>query len=646
MKPDSDILNRHVLLHNVPPEGPKRTLLACQTCRRRKIKCDSNEPCSTCCNLGVQCIRQRSSMQAANLTAIDYGINDAVQIYCDNAERETLGLGHSDNELTMCQNNGKDFLPFLVDNGAGWMAEASAILAENTTSEDISIPSFESSESVPTMTWSPPFNDQPENASSVPLSNALLDVPFQTSLKSFHKIWPHLHQSTIGKPPPGLLEHALQSLSHNNTDIRDTVNLDEVARRLLPSHPREQTSSVSLDDLQGLSVVLITTVIHEMTPTVANWATQWTEIAANAMRRLRMLAEPSWDPPDTPSRGEEEAWVCGEESKRLVYTMLRIDAYLSLITGRPPSFRVQEFELPLPVTESLWTASNIETRRQLYWFEPAGRTWTTLCSIVRDGLVRSRNWIAGNHTTAATPPLLPADSHLVLCAIQGDIWAAAQETHSLNHRMSDSRSSWRVPESVHLWHGCLVDWKAFHDRLGPSTTQIDDPAWNSLNQIQYHFCQLTLHAPLPLLESRQCCTRCRIPDITAMLHNWASSSEGRRAVYHASQLQSLHDSLPSSVSQYWLNPLHSPAVLASVAVLCNYAAENQTPSDGNPIELCQEEVSGLTAIEEWIQYGGPSMASGRMLCSSNLHGLFTWCQDQLAMFPQSVARLRALMAKL
>lgn len=60
---NSDILNRHVLHHNVPPAGAKRTPLACQTCRRRKTKCDSNYPCSICADSGELCVRESSSAQ-------------------------------------------------------------------------------------------------------------------------------------------------------------------------------------------------------------------------------------------------------------------------------------------------------------------------------------------------------------------------------------------------------------------------------------------------------------------------------------------------------------------------------------------------------------------------------------------------------
>ncbi|KAJ6190427.1 hypothetical protein N7519_000448 [Penicillium mononematosum] len=59
---NSDSLNRHVLQHSVFPT--KRTPSACQTCRRRKTKCDSNYPCSTCADSGESCVREPSSTQA------------------------------------------------------------------------------------------------------------------------------------------------------------------------------------------------------------------------------------------------------------------------------------------------------------------------------------------------------------------------------------------------------------------------------------------------------------------------------------------------------------------------------------------------------------------------------------------------------
>lgn len=52
-----------MLLHDTQPKRSKRVSIACQTCRKRKIKCDAGECCLTCYNLQVPCVRIASSTQ-------------------------------------------------------------------------------------------------------------------------------------------------------------------------------------------------------------------------------------------------------------------------------------------------------------------------------------------------------------------------------------------------------------------------------------------------------------------------------------------------------------------------------------------------------------------------------------------------------
>lgn len=60
----SNIITRHVLRHNEPPDGAKRTSLDCQICRRRKIMCSFIYVCSACADLSESCVRDMSSVQA------------------------------------------------------------------------------------------------------------------------------------------------------------------------------------------------------------------------------------------------------------------------------------------------------------------------------------------------------------------------------------------------------------------------------------------------------------------------------------------------------------------------------------------------------------------------------------------------------
>lgn len=68
-----DILRRHVLQHDSPPDDfAKRTRLACETCRRRKVRCDSGDPCSACQASKIPCVR-RSSGSRSRISRIQTG---------------------------------------------------------------------------------------------------------------------------------------------------------------------------------------------------------------------------------------------------------------------------------------------------------------------------------------------------------------------------------------------------------------------------------------------------------------------------------------------------------------------------------------------------------------------------------------------
>ncbi|KAK8102446.1 hypothetical protein PG984_015592 [Apiospora sp. TS-2023a] len=106
-----DILHRHVLAHNAPPgEAPKRTLLACKTCRRRKIRCDSETPCSACEVSGVRCVRAPSTSQnflgRLPLQQPEGLADDDVdEAYDDNVETEAEQNGQDNNNFRSSWNH-------------------------------------------------------------------------------------------------------------------------------------------------------------------------------------------------------------------------------------------------------------------------------------------------------------------------------------------------------------------------------------------------------------------------------------------------------------------------------------------------------------------------------------------------------------
>ncbi|PYI06406.1 hypothetical protein BO78DRAFT_429859 [Aspergillus sclerotiicarbonarius CBS 121057] len=417
----TDILNRHVLQHNVPPDSSKRTPLACQTCRRRKTKCDSKHPCSTCADTGDACVREPSSMQASmpttrsrrkNLFGEEDGPMEAMEE--DDPGEEEIGMMTSTGDTFPMQQdwvspmNGGDRnsisststrptslsaeQDLLLDPCISMMPEIS-IPASNTDGTS----SLESGDQFAT---SQPSGIQIKESASLatrrslseasasgrmaaPLSSSgwpqlheaiASQVQFVTTqIKSadfdhFHQIWPMLHVPTFTpeKHTP-LLTSALANLAMWMQDanrhhlVPYAIN-QELTQALMPKITDElltekSAADVSLQTLQALVITLIYAILGDAPMATLNWAAQWTDITISTFRRIGALNN-QWLP-ENQQLSAEERWVACEEMKRLVYIVMRIDAYLCIILNRPPTLRYQEMGQPLPMSEALWRA---ETR--------------------------------------------------------------------------------------------------------------------------------------------------------------------------------------------------------------------------------------------------------------------------------------------
>jgi hypothetical protein len=140
-----------------------------------------------------------------------------------------------------------------------------------------------------------------------------------------------------------------------------------------------------------------------------------------------------------------------KQISRIAFSVLRIDASLSILLDHPPSIRFQEVCIPLPKSSDLWTAATEEDRRRLQWNEPAGREKALFCFILRDAL-------DPNHQSRLACRLTGMDYHLGLCAMQSGTWEAAREAHSAASDELAVRSS---PEnSVRTWENLLNRWRA------------------------------------------------------------------------------------------------------------------------------------------------------------------------------------------
>ncbi|KAL8662421.1 MAG: hypothetical protein Q9202_004742 [Teloschistes flavicans] len=285
-------------------------------------------------------------------------------------------------------------------------------------------------------------------------------------------------------------------------------------------------------------------------------------------------------------------WVMqrGHKWDRLAYAVLRTDAYLSALTGHPPSIHFQEIRIPLPKSSDVWNATAEDERRSLQWNEPAGREKALFYSLMSDLLDTSQQLHVRYRLTEA-------DYHLTLCAFQVSIWQVACEAHSCDRNDASMYTSIDAcSKCLHAWwvnmeKDCLLRRQYFSASATPSHTPFP------LSLILWHLSALRLHAPTRLLRGRGCCAECRAGTAAATQRNrahlraWAISTNARIAVWNAAQICRIYmreSDRSTSAGRLLFGALVNQALLRSAIVICAFAFHTRACpicTGGPPIDL-------------------------------------------------------------
>ncbi|KAL8998271.1 MAG: hypothetical protein Q9188_006136 [Gyalolechia gomerana] len=346
---------------------------------------------------------------------------------------------------------------------------------------------------------------------------------------------------------------------------------------------------------------------------------------------------------------------------RLAFSVLRIDAYLSLLVDHPPSVRYQEMSIPLPKSTHLWTAASKEERQKLQWNEPAGREKARFCFLVRDAFDHESRYQLPYH-------LAEIDYHLGLCSFQAGIWETAQEAHSCdfdeligNSRPRDHVVEWR--SHLDLWRANMENDCQLWQNYFSASTKSPDRDCAPLSIILWHYSVLILHAPLKLLRGQGCCFKCRSGTSGALRKNkarhrsWIESSCARIAVWNAAQIVrvvTLEFANETSATRLRLNPLAIAGLLKSAMVVCSYAFHtNVCPAciGGPPIDLVYlfDAAEDDERLVRWKELGegladwGPLAAP---VCKCKVPQLANWLLGLLAKDKSAEAEFKAFLDSL
>ncbi|OAL73181.1 hypothetical protein A7D00_2954 [Trichophyton violaceum] len=643
---DRDILERHLPIHYADLKGAQRTLVACQTCRYRKSKCNFEDPCLTCSRLKVPCIRVPSSTQVTPTRAI------LSQELTEESRDENTGcIGFHvdttwDTPLTFNKVSGDtpsslqkhstistiadDEVPsnfrFNWPSANEWVSEVRPVSCDVDLVEALlALPSTEGNNQ-----FQPVLPNKPDCLNSMG----------QTCLPetAFHDAWAILHQTTLERADKSpWLSRALELVKWPLSRDEERNRLVTDLMRHLVAGPESFYSRLTkiFRAIQALVIVLISFTAEDILSESAHWAAQGTDVAISAMRRMGMFSG-KWVPRDN---AEEDRWIYEEETKRLAYAVLRLDVYFSLAIHRPPSIRFQELRLALPVTETLWKASKAAERYRIQWFEPAGRDKCIFQSAVQE-IFQTSNELPDNQRHPFEEP----DSHLALCAIQVEIWSAIQTLRrGAEFLTSISQKNSFSYQRNHLDY-CQSYLEGAYKRghicyTGRSESQ---HFWLTLNLTLFHLTLLNIHADISLLENQLSGDYRQEMESHRAVRAWADSTDGRKAVFHAVQLQKKHEcktcaSRPEYY-RYW-NPLRPIALLYSCIVLYAYSAEC-TASVAEARTVVELSVLGGTdaPTQNWLRQGGNASIRGIILGKSALSQLVSWSCERLAMFNASCRR--------
>ncbi|KAL7619791.1 hypothetical protein AAE478_010334 [Parahypoxylon ruwenzoriense] len=692
----SDVLRRHVK-HHPQAIQPSRDHITCAPCRDRNSKCDGNSPCGSCVQNLTNCNWIDAEAHESNVVVRDIDSNNGTGINITNENEFSLpdgvgvteqasvvlSVGHvqeawfsSDQNVWSSRpcpgappgtSNPTDFnseyqmqdsldpISYLPPSLSSVTIDDSPGTSSNNNANGVETSSRDPSNRVhkPPQSASPSTTQQqttfssPESGSAVdlhtifdrgsPTTTRLIDLFFS----EIHQYWPILHAPTFEREssPTILLASMVMLASWLESGPEHqklaSVVLDEVARAQMVR---------DLDFTEHL------TTADGMVPRALNL----TALLISTCRYLGIFNGQY----TFPEKGDGScdcpfaAWRAQEELNRLAFSVLRVDAYLSVLLDHPPSVRYQELCIPLPKSNQLWSASNEEERRRLQWNEPGGREKALFSFFMRDAL-------DSNRVGRLPYCLTDIDYHLSTCATQAGLWEAAREAHS---SMSDELVEETDPSTwVQLAHPQVTLWR---DRQRQDCEIRYLYALGGLSGSEYlltpltftlmHVSTLKLYAPLNTLRIRGYYYKSRpgssIPTRKprAHLRNWITSGCPRTALWNAAQICRVYEISSQTCSSdgsshragLLLNPLLTPGVLMSAVVACSFAFYTRACQDctgaGNSapgvVDLFHIAHDDDPVLLRWTRdgVGVPMWGNQIPVCKCRLSDLAAWFREAFA----------------
>lgn len=332
-----------------------------------------------------------------------------------------------------------------------------------------------------------------------------------------------------------------------------------------------------------------------------------------------------------------------ESRKRIAASIVKVDAYLSILRNQPPILHQEELHYKIPSSFAEWNAPGLAIFNKRFEENPfKDRTQKSLYQLWQDPSVA----------------MLVEDSQFGICGTQESIWRLNKQ-RALDPKSPDIQSNRSFIRQAH------EAWKYSLDETGNRLISIGDPhplrsqtIWcyngmehhNDKNWMAevfrrprtIHFDSLMLYhlQGLHLNGDVQAMTRnarnfkskrASSPNYASQnpeesLGRWATTEDARRAIWHTANILTYHQCSNFAFTPWTVDPIAHAAVATSALTIWTYIKYSNSicstcqelDTMNTPVELTDWNPN---PIETWVTASGRASICGFELCICNLEEL-------------------------
>ncbi|RFU82038.1 transcription factor zn, c2h2 / cys6 [Trichoderma arundinaceum] len=650
----SDLLRRHLTLHDGSAPSDSKRVRACDACHASKIRCDGGVRCSLCTKRGIDCAFTRGPAlgSAANLQQ-----GSASSLHSAHGSRSPDPPGSGTEASASAGGSQPDTTQAIPANYMDPLGQA----AQQQDPVSIPIEGLKLVLEAVSKPRSPEPSSRPQRQPP-PQVKEWSSACIKAYMGRFHDRWPIVHAPTFEREVDSVRLRStaiiIGSWLQNETDNSLIFDIHSIlVKRLLDELTDTTVDSNAIWPLRTLqsSMLNIIFAFESGREQHMKKARLLFSLLVTVFRQLRVFSAEAVDHQiRIHFSGDFPPWVFSmkEKWKRLATNIFKLDTYISLLTQQPPSLQREEMGLGLTSTFALWNAYGLDVFFRRWPSEPLERSQYK----IRDLALGSQQPIS--------PIILVEDIQIRMMGVTNYVWILSKMRGNPNPALCISpdqkelisarlkrcklqldgmTSIWKEPDQHKMHIEFLL--RAYSAGEEPFHEDWEKPVQSRFFSfifsatMLYHLLNMHIYADvhsymqnLPVVSSpgvTPSSLSATPPINNAEIHDWATSMDSRIAVSHAIFAYRVYGSTtssPSDLKAEVVDPIAHMTIAAGAAVLWTWIQNNSAACSCMSMPLAGELDFGFVPlgagkspeVDHWIRNGGNIWLHGVHVCKCNV----------------------------